>query len=82
VELNAMKDNVDSIMTKSGSIFANPATGTITLTDTTDVVEAADAIIANGVRSLSRMVRLRLQTIKVTSKDSGEAGFDVSAAVS
>lgn len=82
VELNAMKDNVDAVMTRSGSIFANPATGTITLTDTTDVVEAADSIISNGVRSLSRMVRLRLQTIKVTSKDSGEAGFDVSAAVS
>lgn len=82
VELNAMKDNVDALMTRSGSIFANPATGTITLTDTTDVVEAADSIISNGVRSLSRMVRLRLQTIKVTSKDSGEAGFDVAAAVS
>lgn len=82
VELNAMKDNVDAVMTRAGSIFANPATGTITLTDTSDVVEAADTIIANGVRSLSRMVRLRLQTIKVTSKDSGEAGFDVSAAVS
>lgn len=82
VELTAMKDNVDAVMTRSGSIFANPATGTITLTDTTDVVEAADRIIADGVRSLSRMVRLRLQTIKVTSKDNGEAGFDVQAAVS
>lgn len=82
VELTAMRDNVDSVMTHSGSIFANVATGTITLTDTTEVVEAADAIISNGVRSLSRMVRLRLQTIKVTSKDSGEAGIDISAAVS
>jgi type IVB pilus formation R64 PilN family outer membrane protein len=82
VELTAMRDNVDSVMTHSGSIFANIATGTITLTDTTEVVEAADSIISNGVRSLSRMVRLRLQTIKVTSKDSGEAGIDISAAVS
>lgn len=82
VELTAMKDNVDSVMTRSGSIFANPATGTITLTDTTEVVEAADTIIRNGVRSLSRLVRLRLQTIKVTSNNSGEAGLDVSAAVS
>lgn len=82
IELKAMRDNVDSIMTRSGSIFANEATGTITLTDTTEVVDAADSIIRNGVRSLSRMVRLRLQTIKVTSKNSGEAGVDVSAAVS
>lgn len=82
VELTAMRDNVDSIMTKSGSIYANVATGSITATDTPDVIDAADAIITEGVRSLSRMVRLRLQTIKVTSKNSGEAGVDVSAAVS
>jgi type IVB pilus formation R64 PilN family outer membrane protein len=82
VELTAMRDNVDSIMTRSGSVFANQATGSITLTDTTEVVEAADTIIKNGVRSLSRMVQLRVQTVKVTSKNSGEAGVDVSAAVS
>lgn len=82
VELNAMRDNVESVMTRSGSIFANQATGVITLTDTTDVIDAADSIITNGVRSLSRMVRLRVQTIKVTSSNSGEAGVDVSAAVS
>jgi type IVB pilus formation R64 PilN family outer membrane protein len=82
VELTAMRDNVDSIMTKSGSIYANLATGSITATDTPEVIDAADVIITNGVRSLSRMVRLRLQTIKVTSKDSGEAGLDVSAVVS
>ena len=82
VELTAMRDNVDSVMTRSGSVFANPATGTITLTDTTEAVEAADTIIKSGVRSLSRMVQLRVQTVKVTSKNSGEAGVDVSAAVS
>ena len=57
-------------------------TGSITLTDTTEVVEAANSIITNGVRSLSRMVRLRVQTVKVTSKNNGEAGVDVSAAIS
>jgi type IVB pilus formation R64 PilN family outer membrane protein len=82
IELTAMRDNVESVMTRSGSIFANQATGVITLTDTTDVVDAADSIISSGVRSLSRMVRLRVQTIKVTSSTNGEAGVDISAAVS
>lgn len=82
VELTAMRDNVDSVITRSGSLYANPATGTITLTDTTEAVEAADTIIKNGVRSLSRMVQLRVQTVKVTSKTNGEAGVDVAAAVS
>lgn len=82
VELQAMRENVESVMTLSGSIVANQATGTITMTDTADSVEAADAIIQKGVHSLSRLVRLRMQTIKVTSNKSGEFGLDVSAAVS
>lgn len=82
VELTAMRENVDSILTRSGNVFANPATGTITATDTTDTIDAADELIRNGIRSLSRMVRLRVQTIKVTTQNSGEAGVDLSAAVS
>jgi type IVB pilus formation R64 PilN family outer membrane protein len=82
VELQAMRENAESVMTVSGSVFANQATGTITMTDTTDSIDAADAIIKSGVRSLSRMVRLRMQTIKVTSSKAGEFGLDVSAAVS
>jgi type IVB pilus formation R64 PilN family outer membrane protein len=82
VELTLMRDNIESVMTRSGSVFANPATGAITLTDTTDAVDAADLIIKSGVRAISRMVQLRVQTIKVTSKNTGEAGLDVSAAVS
>lgn len=81
-ELRAMRENAESVMTVSGSIFANQATGTITMTDTTDSIDAADSIIKNGVRSLSRLVRLRMQTIKVTSNKTGEFGLDVSAAVS
>lgn len=82
VELTAMKENVEAVMTRSGSVFANPATGAITLTDTTESVEAADHIIKSGVRAVTRMVKLRVQTIKVTTRDTGEAGVDVSAAVS
>lgn len=82
VELTAMKDNVDAVMTRSGSIFANPATGAITLTDTTESVEEADRIIRSGIRAVSRLVKLRVQTIKVTTRNAGEVGVDVSAAIS
>lgn len=82
VELTSMKENVEAVMTRSGIVFANPATGAITLTDTTESVEAADIIVKSGVRAVSRMVKLRVQTIKVTTRNAGEAGVDVSAAVS
>lgn len=81
VELTSMRDSLDTVMTRSGSAFANTATGTITLTDTPDSVDAADDIIKSGIKSLSRIVRMRMQTIKVSSKTSGEAGFDMSVIV-
>jgi type IVB pilus formation R64 PilN family outer membrane protein len=81
VELTSMRDSLETVMTRSGQAFANPATGAITLTDTPDAVDAADEIIKNGIKTLSRIVRMRMQTIKVSSKNSGEAGFDMSAVV-
>lgn len=81
VELNLMRDSLETVMTRSGQSFANPATGAITLTDTPEAVDAADEIIRNGIRTVSRIVRMRMQTIKVSSKNSGEAGFDMSVVV-
>lgn len=81
VELTSMRDSLDTVITRSGQAFANPATGAITLTDTPDAVDAADEIIKNGIKTLSRIVRMRMQTIKVSSKTNGEAGFDMSAVV-
>lgn len=78
-ELEAIRDSVNTVMTKSGSISANLATGTITLTDTSDAVDSADTLIQREVRILSRMVLLRLQTIQVTTSDNGESGVDWTA---
>ena len=80
-ELNAIRDSVDTVMTRSGAISANPATGTITLTDTSEAVDAADEMIRREIKILSRMVILRVQTIQVTSNDSGESGINLSAAI-
>jgi type IVB pilus formation R64 PilN family outer membrane protein len=81
VELTLMRDSLDTVMTRSGQSFANPATGAITLTDTPEAVDAADEIIRSGIRTVSRIVRMRMQTIKVSSKNSGEAGVDMSVVV-
>lgn len=78
-ELESIRDSVNTVMTKSGSISANLATGTITLTDTSDAVDAADTLIQREVRILSRMVLLRLQTIQVTTSDNGESGVNWTA---
>lgn len=80
-ELKSISENVSSIMTKSGSIVTNASTGTITLTDTHDVVEAADKLIANEISILSRVVMLKVQTIQVTNSDAEQAGVDIGGVV-
>lgn len=81
VELDTMRDSLDVVMTRSGTAFANPVTGQITLTDTAESVDLADSIMTDAIRQVSRVVTLHLQTIKVTYNRSGEAAVDVQAAV-
>lgn len=80
-DLYSIRDSVDTLLTKSGSLSANLATGTITLTDTSEVVDAADAMIKGEIKILSRVVYLKLKTVQVTTKDNGESGVDLAAIV-
>lgn len=80
-ELKAITDSVATVMTKSGSIVSNNATGTITLTDTFDAVAEADHMISREINILSRQVMLKVQTIQVTSTDTEQAGVDIAAVV-
>lgn len=80
-ELKSITDSVSTVMTKSGSIVADDATGQITLTDTYDAVEAADQVITKAIAILSRQVLLKVQTIQVTSNDAEQAGIDIAAVV-
>jgi type IVB pilus formation R64 PilN family outer membrane protein len=80
-ELNSIRDAVESVMTRAGSINANPATGTITVTDTVEAIEAADELVLKEIRALSRMVVLRVQTVQVTTNNSSEGAVNVTAVI-
>ncbi|MBN6205138.1 hypothetical protein JYK21_01635 [Ralstonia pickettii] len=78
-ELTSIKEAAESVLTKSGTINASQATGTITITDTADAIDRADTIITEQVAILSRMVLLRVQTVQITTSDDGESGVDWNA---
>ncbi|MDO8728626.1 MAG: hypothetical protein Q7K26_01895 [bacterium] len=80
-DLFSIRDSVDTLLTKSGSLSASLATGTITLTDTSEVVEAVDTMIKGEIKTLSQVVFLRLKTVQVTTKDNGESAVDIGAIV-
>lgn len=78
VELLSVRDAIaNTILTQHGKIYANTATGTITMSDTEEAINAADALIGQEAKNLNRGVLLRLRTIEVTRTDSDEGGFDV-----
>ncbi len=83
VELASIKEAIENtLLSKSGVVYANPATGTITVTDTEEVVNAADELIRRELKQLNRGVRLWFQTVQVTRKNALERGIDLNLAVS
>jgi type IVB pilus formation R64 PilN family outer membrane protein len=81
VELLSMKDAIDMILTKSGQVYANPATGTITVKDTEEVLDAADQLIQSELKRSNRTVKIWFQTIQVTRNNSLEQGVDLAVAI-
>ncbi|CAM2158549.1 Protein PilN (plasmid) [Pararobbsia alpina] len=75
-ELDELKKSLAPAMTQAGSVDANYATGTITLTDTKEAVERADDIMKDQIGILSRAVQLNFEQVQVTINDDGEAGVD------
>lgn len=80
-ELEAIKTSLSVVLTKAGSIVTNPATGSLTITDTKEAIDAADGIINEEIATLGRSILLKVQTIQVTTNDNGEAGVDIGAIV-
>ncbi|WP_298150737.1 hypothetical protein [Flavobacterium sp.] len=80
-EIESIVKNLEVIMSKSGNISANRVTGSITMIDTADAIDNADAIIKKEVRALSRTVTLNVRTIQLTTTDESSAGLDINAIV-
>ena len=78
-EVESVKSSIGTIMTRAGSISADPAIGSITLTDTKEAVDKADEIVKFSTSVLSKMVLVRLQLIQVTTKDNGQAAVNWNA---
>ncbi|TES61329.1 hypothetical protein E2P84_43740 [Burkholderia cepacia] len=81
-ELYSIRDTAKLVMTQAGKIYADPNSGTITISDTKEAVDAAEKLVRKQVAILSRTVLLRLQTVQLTSNDDGESGVDWNAVIS
>ncbi|WP_323117803.1 PilN family type IVB pilus formation outer membrane protein [Burkholderia alba] len=73
---NGLQSAIQSMLSRYGSSVASPATGSISVTDTPDVLERVAAFMAQQNRSLSRQVLLNVTVLSVTLSSGDTYGID------
>ncbi|MGA5726614.1 hypothetical protein ACPCHQ_22020 [Ralstonia thomasii] len=81
-EINSILNDVQTVMTRAGTVSGNVASGTITITDTKDVVDRAEEIVDFHRGQLSKMVVLHLRLIQIKRNNNGQLAVDWQAALS
>lgn len=75
-EMTAMLNDIQTVMTRSGSVSGNVADGTITLTDTKDAVDRAEGIINFHRALLNKLVSYHIRVVQITRSNAGQLGVD------
>lgn len=75
-EITSILNDVQTVMTRSGSVNGNVSQGTITITDTKEAVERAESIVNFHRGQLSKMIALHARLVQVTVDNGGQLGFD------
>lgn len=75
-EINSILNDVQTVMSRAGSVSGNVASGTITITDTKDAVDRAEGIVSFHRAQLSKMVVLHVRLVQIKRSDVGQLGFD------
>lgn len=72
----SVENSVRSMLSSSGKLSVSQATGTITITDTKQVVESVADYIDRENSILTRMVSLKVEILSVRLRDADEFGLD------
>jgi type IVB pilus formation R64 PilN family outer membrane protein len=76
---NGLQATIKAMLSPSGSVLASPATGSITVTDTPDVLERVGEFMAQQNRVLSRQVLVNITVLSVTLSADDTYGINWSA---
>lgn len=71
-----LETSIKQMLSSNGVVIASPATGTITVTDTPDVVTHVASFLQEQNDSLSRLVSVNVRVLSVQLKDSGSRGIN------
>ncbi|KVD86556.1 secretin [Burkholderia sp. ABCPW 14] len=73
---NGLQSAIQSMLSRHGSSVASPATGSISVTDTPDVLERVAAFMTQQNRALSRQVLLNVTVLSVSLSAGDAYGID------
>ncbi len=71
-----LETSIKQMLSTTGVVIASPSTGTITVTDTPDVVSRVDSFLREQNDSLSRLVSVNVRVLSVQLKDGGSQGIN------
>lgn len=74
-----LRESINTMLTGVGKVAVTEATGTITVTDTKDVVDQVGSMLQQINKSLSRQVAFRVEVLSLTTTDTAEYGVDWNA---
>lgn len=74
-----IEDSVKTMLTADGKITVTPSTGTITVTDTPNVLERVASFVEEQNKSLARQVVINVKVLSVDLTDSDEYGINWNA---
>ncbi len=72
----SLESSIKSIMSSSGKLAMSEATGSITITDTRDVVEQVGRLIDQENAMLTRQIAMRVEVLSVKLNTGNEHGID------
>ncbi len=73
---SSLETSIKSIMSSSGKLAMSEATGSITITDTRDVVEQVGRLIDQENAMLTRQIAMRVEVLSVKLNTGNEHGID------
>ena len=76
-----VRESVSSMLTGVGKVAVTEATGTITVTDTRDVVDQVGVMIAQINKTLGKQVSFKVEVLSVSTSDTSNYGVDWSAVI-
>lgn len=72
----ALEKAIKSMLSPSGSVVVTPATGTVTVTDTPQILDRVGTYIKEQNKSLNKRVHLSVRVVSVELNDSEQYGID------